>query len=109
MCDRQYLPVPQQGGPRLEEPREHVKLEVGDVVVASEVDGRLQRHRLEARADGMDFVQSEPEHFPRNYCPLTETSPPEVGSITFGYPECITREKALGINGLEFTEHVAKH
>ena len=107
--DCQDLPVPKQGGPGLEQTREHVKLKVGDVIVAREVDSGLQGHGLQAWADGVDLVQGESEHLPRNDCPFTETSPPEVGRITFGYPECITGEKALGENGLEFTEHVAKH
>ena len=107
--DGEDLPVPKEGGPRLEQPREHVKLKVRDVVIAREVDSRLQGHGLQAGADRMNLVQSKSEHFPRNDCPLTETSPPEIGRITFCYPECITGEKALGENGLQFTEHVAKH
>ena len=103
MGDRQDLPVAEQSGPRLEESGEHVKLKVGDVVIAREVDGRLKRHGLQARAYRVHLVQGESEHLPGNYCPLTETSPPEVSSITFGYPECITGEKALGENGFEFT------
>ena len=107
--DCQDLPVAQQSRPRLEESGEHVKLKVGDVIIAREVNGRLERHGLQARADWVNLVQGESEHFPRNNCPFTETSSPEFGSITFCYPECITRKQALGENGLEFTEHVAKH
>lgn len=39
----------------LEEPGEDVELKDGDVVVAGEVDGGLERHGLQARADRMDL------------------------------------------------------
>ena len=68
MCDRQNLPVSEQGRPWLEKPGnnrfvsattcqrkkfswvtpgEDIKLKVADVVVAREVDRRLERHRLQ--------------------------------------------------------------
>ena len=56
--DSEDLPVPEEGGPRLEQPREHVKLKVRDVVIAREVDSRLQGHGLQAGADRMNLVQS---------------------------------------------------
>ena len=42
----------------LEEPGEDVELEDGDVVVAGEVDGGLQGHGLQARADWVKLVKS---------------------------------------------------
>lgn len=53
----------------LEEPGEDVKLEDGDVVVAGEVDGGLEGHGFQARADGVELVQCLPEHLPRHYSP----------------------------------------
>ena len=48
MRHRQQVPVLQQRCPRLEKTREDVELKVGDVIVASQVDRGLQRHRLQA-------------------------------------------------------------
>ena len=41
MSHRQQVPILQQRRPRLEQAREDVELEIGDVVVASQVDSRL--------------------------------------------------------------------
>ena len=50
-------------------PCKNVELKVGDEVVASEVDGRLQGHGFEAGSDGMDLAQGYSKNFPRNYRP----------------------------------------
>ena len=50
-------------------PREHVELEVGNVVVSGEVDGGLERHGLEARVDGVHLRQAFPKRLPRHQRP----------------------------------------
>lgn len=47
----QDLPVSQEARPGLKEPSKDVEFKVGDEVVAREVDGGLEGHRLEAGAD----------------------------------------------------------
>ena len=47
-------------------PAEDVKLKDGDVVVAGEVDGGLEGHGLQRRADGVGVVQRVAELFPRH-------------------------------------------
>ena len=57
----------------LEQSGEDVELEHGDVVVAGEVYGGLERHGLQAGADGMELVEGLAEHLPRNYGPGKRT------------------------------------
>lgn len=56
-------------GAYLKEASEDVKLEHRNVVVAGQVNGGLEGHGLQARADGMHFVKALSEDFPRHYCP----------------------------------------
>ena len=55
----------------LEESCEDVELEVGDEVVAGEIDGGLERHRLQPRPDRVNLAQRLTEVLPRNYRPET--------------------------------------
>ncbi len=48
-------------------PGKHIKFEVGDIVIASQIDRRFQSHCLQTRADRVGFVQGLPENFPCNY------------------------------------------
>jgi len=68
MCDGQDLPVAKQRYPGLKEACEYVKLEVGNEVVAGQVNGGLQGHGLQAGDDGMYFVQLLSEDLPGNQC-----------------------------------------
>ena len=52
--------------PKARPPGEDVELEVGDVVVACEVDGGLKGARLEARVDGVHLGQAFAERLPRH-------------------------------------------
>ena len=90
-------------------PGEDVKLKVRDVVIAREVYGGLEGHGLQPRADAVHLVQSQSEHFPGNYSPLTKTSSPEICGVTFGNSEGVPREHPLGEHGLQLAEHVAEH
>lgn len=101
---RQTVPVPQQGRPRLqnkdrrelsvtlrrkqpltswgadlEQPGEDVKLKHRDVVVAGQVDGRLQGHGLQAQTDGVELMESLAEGSPRHDGPAQV----RVGSAGF--------------------------
>ena len=60
----------------LEESGEDVELEVGDEVVAGEVDGGLEGHGLQSRPDGMHLRERLPEVLPRHYRPEMRTSFP---------------------------------
>ena len=132
MCDCQNLPVSEQGRPWLEKPgnsrfvsataskksfswvtpREDIKLKVADIVVAREVDRRLERHRLQTGGYCVHLrvlkitwachrifcqqhlswalqdprkdhlVECESEHLPRNDGPLPKGGSPEIGGIT---------------------------
>ena len=84
-------------------PGEDVKLKVGDIIVTGQVYGGLQGHRLQPRADRMDFVERQSEEFPRNYRPLAEANSPEVGGVTFSNSEGITTEESSRKYCLEFT------
>lgn len=56
----------------LEQTCEDVELKHRDVIVAGKVDGGLEGHGLQARADGMQFVKALSEDFPWHYCPARE-------------------------------------
>ena len=57
MSDREELPVAKDGAPGLEESREDVELEVGDVAVAGQIDRRPQSEGLERRIERMNLTQ----------------------------------------------------
>lgn len=55
-------------------PCEHVKFEIGNVVVARQIDGGFQRHRLQTGRDCVHFGQLLPEDFPRHQRAVDETN-----------------------------------
>ena len=68
----------------LEETREDVELEHGDVVVAGQVDGGLEGHGLQPGADEVHFVKALAEHLPGHDGPGGRrgavSSPPWTGA-----------------------------
>ncbi len=54
-------------------PGEDVELEVGNVIVARQVDRRLQGHGFQAGTDGMRLVQRLSKDLPRNDRPANTT------------------------------------
>lgn len=58
-------------GSYLKKTSKNVKLEHGDVVVASEVDCGFESHGLQPGADGVHVVKALPEYLPGYYCPET--------------------------------------
>jgi hypothetical protein len=45
-------------------PCKYIKFEVGNVIIACEVDGGFKGHCLQPRCNWMNFIQKLPEHLP---------------------------------------------
>ena len=88
---------------RWNKPGEDIKLKVGDIIVTGQVYGRLQSHRLQPRADRMDFIECQSEQFPGDNRSLAEADPPEVSGVTFSNSEGITTKQPSRENCLELT------
>lgn len=49
-------------------PCEDVKLEIGDVIIACEVDCRFECHGLQTGRDGVHVIEDLPEDLPGHQC-----------------------------------------
>ena len=66
MINGEAVPVAYDGVPRLEQPGEDVKLKVGDVVVARQIDGGLEGVGLQSFLETVNFIQALTERLPRH-------------------------------------------